>query len=112
MTLTAIAGISLILGFSGAMMPGPLLTLIVSESARRRIKVVHNSSRVMLCLTFYPFHFLADLLWYSYTALAVSWGRSLFSDIGDHRLIGSCALFLIFFGGYFDYYGIDKFILT
>ncbi len=32
MTLTAIAGTSLILGFSGVMMPGPLLTLTVSES--------------------------------------------------------------------------------
>lgn len=37
MTLTAIAGMSFILGFSGAMMPGPLLTVTVAETVRRGI---------------------------------------------------------------------------
>jgi len=35
MTLLTIAGTSFILGLSGAMMPGPLLTVTISETARR-----------------------------------------------------------------------------
>ncbi|PLX81259.1 MAG: lysine transporter LysE [Desulfuromonas sp.] len=35
MNLLAIAGTSFLLGFSGAMMPGPLLTLTIAETVRR-----------------------------------------------------------------------------
>ena len=35
MTLLAIAGTSFVLGLSGAMMPGPLLTVTITESVRR-----------------------------------------------------------------------------
>jgi threonine/homoserine/homoserine lactone efflux protein len=35
MTLLAIAGTSFVLGLSGAMMPGPLLTVTIAESVRR-----------------------------------------------------------------------------
>lgn len=38
MTLAAIAGTSFLLGLSGAVMPGPLLTVTISESARRGLK--------------------------------------------------------------------------
>lgn len=211
MTLGAIAGTSLLLGFSGAMMPGPLLTLTISESARRGMRVgpqliaghallegvlvilllvglaeiiqhplvftgIALCGGVMLIwmgcsmvrslpgmsldlsphsqksfppvlagalvslanpyfilwwasigigyltltmdrgwvgsLTFFLFHVLADLLWYSFVALAVSRGRSLLSDRLYRFLLASCAIFLILFGGYFGYCGIDKFLST
>ncbi|MDT8421419.1 MAG: LysE family transporter [Desulfuromonadales bacterium] len=38
MTLPVIAATSFMLGLSGAMMPGPLLTLTISESARRGVR--------------------------------------------------------------------------
>lgn len=207
MTLGTIAATSLVLGFSGAMMPGPLLTLTISEAARRGMRagpqliaghallegslvillllglaelvqrpmvftlialvggimlvwmgysMMHSLSELSLDLsadeqqkssllisgalvslanpyftlwwatvgigyltvtidrgwaggiTFYLFHILADLLWYSAVAMAVSRGRNLLSDKIYRGLIGSCALFLVLFGGYFGYCGIDR----
>lgn len=211
MTLGAIAATSLVLGFSGAMMPGPLLTLTISETARRGMRagpqliaghaLLEGSLVILLLLglaelvqrpmvftlialvggimlvwmgysmmrslpglsldlsadeqqkgsllisgalvslanpyftlwwatvgigyltvtidrgwaggiTFYLFHILADLLWYSAVAMAVSRGRNLLSDKIYRGLIGSCALFLVLFGGYFGYCGIDSLFST
>ncbi len=211
MTLGAIAVTSLILGFSGAMMPGPLLTLTISEAARRGMRagplliaghalleatlvilllfglaelvqrppvfalialiggtmliwmgygMVRSLSGLSLDLsadeqeavsplvagalvslanpyftlwwatvgigyltltiesgwlggvTFYFFHILADLLWYSFVAMAVSRGRTLLTDKVYRGLIASCALFLIMFGGYFGFCGIEKLLST
>lgn len=211
MTLFAIATTSLVLGFSGAMMPGPLLTLTISETVRRgpvagplliaghallegslvillifglaelvqtplvftlialiggamlvwmgcgmlrsvprlSLELTASQDRSMSPLlsgalvslanpyftlwwatigigyltvtidrgwagglTFYLFHILADLLWYSFIALAVSRGRALLTDRAYRGLIASCALFLILFGGYFGYCGIDKLLST
>ena len=211
MTLGAIAATSLLLGFSGAMMPGPLLTLTISESARRGMRagpqliaghaLLEGSLVILLLLgladlvqrpgvfasialvggatlmwmgytmvrglsglslnlsvasqksvspvlagalvslanpyftlwwatigigyltvtidrgwaggiTFYIFHILADLLWYSLIALAVSRGKSLLSDKAYRGLIACCAIFLVLFGGYFSFCGIDKLLST
>ncbi len=211
MSLGAIAATSLLLGFSGAMMPGPLLTLTISEAARRGMRagpqliaghallegtlvillllglaeivqqpgvfssialvggatlmwlgytMVRGLSGLSLNLsaepqksispllagavvslanpyftlwwatigigyltvtidrgwaggiTFYFFHVLADLLWYSLIALAVSRGKSLLSDKTYRGLIACCAIFLILFGGYFSFCGIDKLLST
>lgn len=208
MTLPVIAATSFMLGLSGAMMPGPLLTLTISESARRGMRagpqlilghaLVEAALVVLLLvgladlvqrpdvfglialvggtmlfwmgadmlrslpglsldlqrqdpsgrlspvvagglislanpyftlwwatvgigylavtsdrgwlggLTFYCFHILADLAWYALIAFAVSRGRNLLSDRPYRILIGSCALFLLAFGGYFGFHGIVK----
>lgn len=207
MTLTVIASTSFLLGLSGAMMPGPLLTLTISEATHRGIKagplliaghallegivvlllifglaellqsslvftLIALSGGIMLIwmgytmlrsvpqlsldldarssqsmsplfsgalvslanpyftlwwstvgigylavtidrgwsggLTFYLFHIMADLVWYSFIALAVSRGRALLTDRVYRRLISSCALFLVLFGLYFGYCGLNK----
>ena len=208
MTLPLIAATSFMLGLSGAMMPGPLLTLTISESVRRGMRagpqlilghaLVEAALVVLLLvgladlvqrpdvfgvialiggamllwmgvgmlrslpglsldlqqqdtsgrmspvvagglislanpyftlwwatvgigylavtsdrgwlggLTFYCFHILADLAWYALIAFAVSRGRNLLSDRPYRILIGSCALFLLSFGGYFGFHGIVK----
>ncbi len=211
MTLGGIAMSSFVLGFSGAMMPGPLLTLTVTEATRRgalagplliaghalleailvmlllsgladlvqsplifsliallggamliwmgwsmmrslpglslelsatetsRFSPIVSGALISLAnpyftlwwatvgigylvvtterglsggITFYLFHILADLLWYSLIALAVSRGRALLTDKAYRGLIGACALFLLLFGGYFGYCGIDKLLST
>jgi len=208
MTLPVIAATSFMLGLSGAMMPGPLLTMTISESARRGMRagpqlilghalveaavvvllligladlvqrpdvfgVIALIGGVMLFwmgggmlrslpqlsldleqkeegkgispvlagglislanpyftlwwatigigyltvtsaqgwlggITFYCFHILADLAWYALIAYAVSRGRHLLADRPYRVLIGSCALFLLAFGGYFGYHGMVK----
>ncbi len=206
MNLFAIAGISFVLGLSGAMMPGPLLTVTISETIRRGLragplliaghalvegvvvlllfaglgKVIERQSifagvalagAVMLLwmaigmlrglpaltlelkdkgqggmhpvlagaavslanpyftlwwatvgmgylavvhkagiagvLVFYLFHILSDFVWYSFISGTVNYGRRFMSDRVYRLLVGTCAVFLLFFGGYFGLRGIQ-----
>ncbi len=59
-------------------------------------------------LLFFSGHILADLAWYAFISAAVWKGRQLISNRIYRIVIGACALFLIFFGGYFAYAGFQK----
>jgi len=59
---------------------------------------------------FFLGHILADLSWYAVISYGVVKGKHLFSDKSYRRLIGGCAIFLIFFSGYFLYSGIAKLV--
>ena len=60
--------------------------------------------------SFFFGHILADLLWYALVSFGIARGKRLFGDTVYRRLIGSCAVFLIFFSCYFFYSGIEKLI--
>jgi threonine/homoserine/homoserine lactone efflux protein len=53
-------------------------------------------------------HLLADLAWYSLVSFGVARGRHLLSDVTYRRLIGGCALFLLFFSCSFFYGGLSR----
>ena len=57
---------------------------------------------------FFAGHILADLVWYSAVAAAVSGGRRFLTDRLYRGLIASCAVFLVLFAGYFAYAGFQK----
>ena len=59
---------------------------------------------------FFIGHILADLLWYSAIALVVSRGRHFISDRVYRAVVGACAVFLFFFGLYFGYSGLQRFL--
>lgn len=57
---------------------------------------------------FFAGHILADLVWYSAVAAAVSRGRHFLTDRLYRGLIGGCAVFLVLFAGYFAYAGFQR----
>ena len=57
---------------------------------------------------FFTGHIMADLVWYATISAAIAKGRRFFSDKMYKGLIGFCALFLLFFAGYFFYSGLNK----
>jgi len=61
-------------------------------------------------IAFFIGHIFADLAWYAFISFSVAKGRSYFNDNVYRRLIGGCAIFLIIFGGYFFYSGIEKLV--
>ena len=206
MSLAAIAGMSFVIGFSGAMMPGPLLTVTVAETVRRGpwagpllacghalleallvaalflglsdllqkppvfagvalagggmllwmgfgmlrslprlhlqlepgapsgvhpltagavvslanpyfalwwatvgmgyMAVAHQAG-VAGVAVFFLFHILSDFVWYSFVSGMVSYGRRFLGDRGYRRLVGACALFILGFGGWFGWRGVQ-----
>lgn len=62
-------------------------------------------------LFFFSGHILADLAWYAFISAAVCKGRHFISNRVYRVVIGACALFLIFFGGYFAYAGFQKIVV-
>ena len=59
---------------------------------------------------FYSGHILADLVWYLFVALLVHFGKRWVSDRGFQAVIALCGILLLFFGVYFGYSGIKKFL--
>ncbi|MFO7569040.1 MAG: LysE family transporter [Smithellaceae bacterium] len=57
---------------------------------------------------FFAGHILADLAWYSFISAAVAGGRHFLTDRLYRSLIAACAVFLVFFAGYFAYSGLVK----
>ncbi len=55
---------------------------------------------------FYFGHILSDLVWYSAVTLLVWQGKNLLAGKRYHYLIGVCAAFLIWLGGWFIYQGL------
>lgn len=55
---------------------------------------------------FYFGHILSDLIWYSAVTLLVWQGKNLLAGKRYHYLIGVCAAFLIWLGGWFIYQGL------
>jgi threonine/homoserine/homoserine lactone efflux protein len=53
-------------------------------------------------------HILADLAWYCLISFGIAKGRRFFSDKLYRRMIGACAVFLLFFSCWFLYGGINK----
>jgi threonine/homoserine/homoserine lactone efflux protein len=62
-------------------------------------------------MAFFAGHISADVLWYSFISFGVAKGKRFFSTSFYRRLIGSCALFLLCFSGYFFYSGVMKGII-
>lgn len=58
-------------------------------------------------LIFYVFHILADLVWYALISGSVSLGRNLISDRTYRWMVAGCAVFLVGFGGYFGWRGLQ-----
>ncbi len=61
-------------------------------------------------VAFFLGHILADFAWYTAVSYGVHKGKNVLTDRGYRLLMGSCALFLGLFSGYFFYSGIDKLI--
>jgi len=59
--------------------------------------------------SFFTGHILSDLSWYSFVALALTWGRRLITDRIYRGLVGLCGIFLLGFGVYFGYSGFKMF---
>ncbi len=57
---------------------------------------------------FFLGHILADLAWYAFISFGIAKGQHLFSNKFYRKLIGGCALFLIFFSCWFFYSGVQK----
>lgn len=60
---------------------------------------------------FFAGHILADFAWYLFIGLAVSAGRSRFTDRAYRWIVGACALFLFAFALSFGYFGISRLFL-
>jgi threonine/homoserine/homoserine lactone efflux protein len=61
-------------------------------------------------LFFYSGHILADLAWYAFVSLGIARGRTFLSNRLYRRLIGGCAIFLLFFSGYFFWSGVERLV--
>jgi len=59
-------------------------------------------------MIFYFFHILADLLWYAFISGSVHLGRRFLSDRIYRGLVACCAFFLIAFGSWFGWQGIER----
>ena len=57
---------------------------------------------------FFAGHILADFAWYLFVGLAVSAGRSRFTDRTYRWIVGACALCLVLFALSFGYYGVSN----
>jgi threonine/homoserine/homoserine lactone efflux protein len=57
---------------------------------------------------FFAGHILADAVWYLFIGFAVSAGRRRFTDRVYRGIVGSCALFLLFFALSFGYFGLTR----
>lgn len=58
-------------------------------------------------LVFYLFHILSDFVWYAFVSNAVTCGRRFLGDRSYRLLVGGCALFVLAFGLYFGYRGLQ-----
>jgi threonine/homoserine/homoserine lactone efflux protein len=59
---------------------------------------------------FYAGHILSDLGWYVLISLLVHYGKRVTNDRAFQAVIAVCGIFLLFFGFYFGYSGIRKFV--
>ncbi len=59
---------------------------------------------------FFAGHILADLAWYSLISFGIARGRNLLGDGLYRGLIGTCAVFLVGFAGYFLVSGITRMV--
>ena len=57
--------------------------------------------------SFYGGHILSDLSWYTLVSLIIVTGRRLLNDTIYRSLLGACSVFLVGFGGYFIYSGVQ-----
>jgi threonine/homoserine/homoserine lactone efflux protein len=60
---------------------------------------------------FYTGHILSDLVWYALVSTLVDFGKRLVSDRAFQGIVAACGLLLLFFGAYFGYAGIKKFLI-
>ena len=71
--------------------------------------IMHSLKFGLLGVTaFFLGHILADLAWYSFVSFGIAKGQHLFSNQFYRKLIGACAVFLIFFSCWFFYSGVQK----
>jgi len=71
--------------------------------------IMHSLKFGMMGVTaFFLGHILADLAWYTLISFGITKGQHLFSNTFYRKLIGGCALFLIFFSCWFFYSGVQK----
>ncbi len=61
---------------------------------------------------FFTGHILADFVWYSAVSGAVAGGRRFLGDRLYRGIIGTCAVILVVFAGYFFYTGLQKLIIS
>jgi threonine/homoserine/homoserine lactone efflux protein len=59
---------------------------------------------------FYAGHILSDLGWYVLISVLVHYGKRVTNDRAFQAVIAVCGIFLLFFGLYFGYSGIRKFV--
>jgi threonine/homoserine/homoserine lactone efflux protein len=84
----------------------PYFTLWWGTVGLGYLAVAHQAGMAGVA-TFYLFHILSDLVWYAFVSGTISYGRRFLSDRLYRGLIGGCALFVIAFGGYFGYLGVQ-----
>jgi threonine/homoserine/homoserine lactone efflux protein len=84
----------------------PYFTLWWGTVGLGYLAVAHQAGLAGLA-TFYLFHILSDLVWYAFVSGTVSYGRRFLSDRLYRLLVGGCALFVIAFGTYFGYLGVQ-----
>ena len=59
---------------------------------------------------FFTGHILADLVWYSFVAALIYFGKRWVGDRGFRAVIALCGILLLIFGAYFGYSGIKNFL--
>ncbi len=59
---------------------------------------------------FYAGHILSDFVWYVFVSFLIHYGKRLTNDRAFQAVIAVCGIFLLFFGFYFGYSGIRKFV--
>lgn len=59
---------------------------------------------------FFIGHILSDLGWYAFISILVHYGKRFVNDRAFQAVIAVCGILLLFFGAYFGYSGVKKFL--
>jgi threonine/homoserine/homoserine lactone efflux protein len=72
--------------------------------------VVAHEAGLAGVVVFYLFHILSDLVWYCFVSGTVAYGKRFLSDRGYRVMVGACAVFIVGFGLFFGWRGLEKFL--
>lgn len=71
--------------------------------------VVAHEAGLAGVVVFYLFHILSDLVWYCFVSGTVAYGKRFLTDRGYRIMVGACAIFIVGFGLFFGWRGLEKF---
>ncbi len=74
--------------------------------------VVAHEAGLVGVVVFYLFHILSDLVWYCFVSGTVAYGKRFLSDRGYRIMVGACAVFIVGFGLFFGWRGLEPFLTS